>query len=457
MELDLVELGGAPPEKHATLDLSSPLHECYQAFEIPAFALTSPAKASIHALQTPSKRIRSPFEGIGASLLKEPSWIRDDHGGHTNCKQYSVEQLHTESISGTRAVPLDVSPLQDLLSVTGFGSTTPCETILPELFNATAGHTPTHKRALSQHCKEDHNTSMSQPLPRSTVDWLVSTQSTGENALFKRPWFVPDCHRRFRELAVEGMETLGIKELRDALPRMFPTLDLDLNVKEHRIPALSKSIPSLIATFDSDSDGRVNAEDFVELMKFCQAWREQFYFDLPPLSRRPNTESKTQFGNSTKWGASQTLSRSCSSSQAPCLDARRSSGFGARISLEPGNKGGEEQLVEKKKARRPRRASSSATKVGPHDSCALLTPERSLPSLEGLRRSSSCAGKVQGSRRSPVVDSSRGAFYSTFLGLTTTPEGSKQLQDEARASLRDIEKRQDEVRDKVKTRLAGRF
>merc|ERR1719453_1539580 len=92
------------------------------------------------------------------------------------------------------------------------------------------------------------------------------------------------------------MGLLGFEHLKDALLDMFPTLKLDLKADGHHIPALDKSIPSLIATFDSDSDGYLDFDDFVRFIKFQHAWRAQFFLANTLKARLEQTEEKPMPG-----------------------------------------------------------------------------------------------------------------------------------------------------------------
>lgn len=116
-----------------------------------------------------------------------------------------------------------------------------------------------------------------EPLPKSDVDWLMSTLSEEELTRFHRRYFLSDCERRFRELDADCTGLLGLGNLQYALVDMFPTLKLELQADGHHIPALDRSIPSLISTFDTDSDGYLDIDNFVEFIKFQQAWRAQFF------------------------------------------------------------------------------------------------------------------------------------------------------------------------------------
>lgn len=138
--------------------------------------------------------------------------------------------------------------------------------------NVSEAYAPSHKASSSTtHIRN------ATPLPKSEVDWLLGTLSKEDWAKFDSKFFLNDCHRRFRELDEDKTGVLSIENLQSSLVDMFPTLQLDLATEGHLIPAMHKSIPSLIATFDSDADGYLNFEDFVKFVKFQQAWRAQFF------------------------------------------------------------------------------------------------------------------------------------------------------------------------------------
>lgn len=222
-----------------------------------------------------------------------------------------------------------------------------------------------------------------EPLPKSDVDWLMSTLSEEELTRFHRRYFLSDCERRFRELDADCTGLLGLGNLQYALVDMFPTLKLELRADGRHIPALDKSIPSLISTFDTDSDGYLDIDNFVEFIKFQQAWRAQFF----QSTRREHEAQAVGHANAQ---------------------------FILAKSLRSGATSG---------ALRPRRLSKSSSlpQLSSHKSTnqKLLLPPKinnsctSRPSsTSSTRCSSSCSTRCSSSKSlSRSVDSSCGAFY----------------------------------------------
>lgn len=147
--------------------------------------------------------------------------------------------------------------------------------------------------SMSNDCGTSHKASSSLAqvsaagvLPKCEVDWLMGTLRKEDLDKCNSRFFLNDCQRRFRELDSDSTGLLSIDNLQVALVDMYPTLQLELAIEGHRIPALHKSIPGLIATFDSNADGHLDFDDFVRFVKFQQAWRAQFF-----LSRQHGSEA----------------------------------------------------------------------------------------------------------------------------------------------------------------------
>merc|ERR1711971_8922 len=224
------------------------------------------------------------------------------------------------------------------------------------------------------------------PLPKADVDWLLSTLSVEELTKFERRFFLNDARRRFRELDTDGTEKLGTEKLQSGLVEMYPTLKLELKVEGHHIPALDKNIPGLIATFDSDSDGCLDFEEFVQFIKFQQAWRAQFFLTRTLLSAQPE-----------KKDTSRVL---VNSSSVPNLDVRTQTGGLEDASSSVGKK---------------RRAKGVGKSQGLPD----INKRRPSRTSDGTSSSSRCSSAAS-LRTRCALDPSRGAFYSSLVGLSST-------------------------------------
>lgn len=161
-----------------------------------------------------------------------------------------------------------------------------------------------------------------QSLPKSEVDWLMGTLQPEDLSTFDSRFFKNDCRRRFQELDKDRTGLLSFDNLKDALVEMYPTLQVDLAIEGHRIPAMHKSIPNLIATFDSDCDGKLSFDDFVAFVKFQRAWRDQFFFKQ---------------GSSTKSDTHKAMSRSSVSypENSGITERRTSTSYLDNVSMQP--------------------------------------------------------------------------------------------------------------------------
>merc|ERR1719359_2074860 len=101
---------------------------------------------------------------------------------------------------------------------------------------------------------------------------------------FSRSWFLVDCRRRYRELEKDNSKLLGVEKLK-GIVKMFPTLTLDFVAEGRCICAVDGNLANLLAMFDSDSDGFLSEDDFVGLMRFCHAWRANFYIKAETSSK----------------------------------------------------------------------------------------------------------------------------------------------------------------------------
>lgn len=241
-------------------------------------------------------------------------------------------------------------------------------------------------------------------LQKSQVEWFMSIQKEEDRAIYDRPWFAEDCRRRFRSLDSEGIEKIGVPQLQGLL-KMFPTLSLDLTAEGQIIHAVDEgSVANLLEVFDSDSDGFLSDLDFVELLKFCHAWRSHFYIkaasNVQPAPMVDGSLLGSGLGNGKKKKADAAQHPS-----PPINRGRRGSGFGPRLlggwGLEP-----EKPKVEAAK-----------------DDIDLLVekvPEIEEPAIS-MKRTDGTAKLAFARRKSCPsafsVDSSRGSFYSTFASV----------------------------------------
>lgn len=222
---------------------------------------------------------------------------------------------------------------------------------------------------------------LSQPLPQADIDWLLESLSKEELEAFDRRFFRNDSQRRFRMLDTDGTGLLDKGKLQNALVLMFPTLKLDLTVDGHHIPALDKSIPSVIATFDSDADGCLDLDDFVGFLKFQQAWRSQFY-----VSRERDVKPPVEMRKNSSLPSLVPCSEPSSAAPRPC----------------PTSKGHKIKDINKGYATASLVSSKSKVQRG-----SWSRPMRASTTNSTSRRSRG------------VLDASRGAFYSSLLGVSS--------------------------------------
>jgi hypothetical protein len=200
-----------------------------------------------------------------------------------------------------------------------------------------------------------------------------------EFAMFRRRFFLADCRRRFHELGGDSIGLLGFEHLRGALVEMFPTFKLDLKAEGHHIAALDKCIPSLIATFDADSDGYLDFDDFVRLIKFQHAWRSQFFLSNALESRLKSQASMVVDAVGIK-PASNKQARLKKNASLPQLKRTQKGGLKKSLSI---------ATIDSDD--RPSSSASCSTR------CSTAQSTRSNLSH---------------------LDSSRGAFYSTLMGFS---------------------------------------
>lgn len=270
--------------------------------------------------------------------------------------------------------------------------------------------TPSHASTGMPVLSPRSGTGGAKPLPKSDVEWLMSTLTAEELARFHRKYFVTDCKRRFHELGADCTGLLDFVHVQDALIEMFPTLKLELRVDGHHIPALDKSIPSLAATFDADADGYLDFDDFVGFIKFQQAWRAQFFSSG---TRVPKLESENGANASVQ---SQSL-------LAKPVDLHPEIGIRARGINKSASlpKLGANHKTGQKASKCRKRPQNRAFKK-----CVLETTFDSIDENEyscELRPSSSAScstrcSSSQSSRSNVNLDSSRGSFYSSLMGFS---------------------------------------
>jgi len=235
-----------------------------------------------------------------------------------------------------------------------------------------------------------------------------------------------DCRRRYRELEKDSSKLLGLEKLK-GIVKMFPTLTLDFEAEGRCIQAVDGDLRSLLAIFDSDSDGFLSEEDFGELVMFCHAWRANFYIktDLPskPVPVVPESPTLKAAARSILQPRQPTRAASevALKVKAPADSAlprvnRRASGFGPRmLDLEP-------LPVQ------PRPAAASV----PLPPAEVITPVKPSPkpspatsrktSKEKKSSKELCMGR-RGSAPSVLnfkTDATRGAFYSCLSGYVTS-------------------------------------
>lgn len=227
-----------------------------------------------------------------------------------------------------------------------------------------------------------------------------------------------------------------------ALLKMFPTLRLDAVLLDRTLPApgvSNDSLAGLVSLFDSDSDAFIDQDEFLELFKFCNAWRQTFYVDTAPsagdalrFSGRLNGAGTSGFNrltNSARGAGpnaaanAQAINRSSSSSRAQggnnastksgaaaagnaAVDAkpqpRRGSGFGPRLGLAPpgGTEGGRSKSPQ---LQRPKNIPPGSVRPNSRDAARPAS------------RSASPAAEDEERPRRPSktrLDGTRGGFYS---------------------------------------------
>jgi hypothetical protein len=230
-------------------------------------------------------------------------------------------------------------------------------------------------------------------------------------AKFDCKFFVNDCNRRFVELDADNTGLLSMENLESSLVDMFPTLQLDLATEEHRIPAMHKSIPNLIATFDTDGDEHWDFEDFVSFVKFQQAWRAQFF-----LSKRGSEAfSKTDAHKGVRRSSSvQHVEKEPSAPQSQkelqtlgsckVAEARPSSVSQAERSMVGKSPVKKEKGLAKEGGLRDAHTDFNTAMLSP-----VKSPARHFRSSRRYAPRKSC-----------MLDASRGAFYSSLASFSTT-------------------------------------
>lgn len=348
----------------------------------------SPFKSASKGGMSPTKRARSTsFGGIGAALVRETSasGLQTPTRGVVLAREPSSPWLlpcdERSSVTNRDTMADD----KDSLSIAG----TRCRT-MSNMSITSEAVVGTRCRAPSFHLQspKSHRKCSSRPLPQSDVDWLLSTLSAEDLVKFDRHFFKNDSQRRFRELDTDGTGLLSSEKLQDALVDMFPTLKLELKAEGHHIPALDKSIPGLIATFDSDADGCLDLEDFMRFLKFQQAWRAQFF-----LSNSLASTLKIKTAVEKPAG----LCKSCS---LPSLVA----------CPQPKRQRSKDAAMRPATTEVTSRASSNAMRPATTE----ITSRPTSSASDSVRCSSAAF------QRRSALDKSRGAFYSSLLGLSST-------------------------------------
>lgn len=262
-----------------------------------------------------------------------------------------------------------------------------------------------------------------QPLPKDQVDWLLSTLSEEERERFTRPLFLQDCHRRFKELDTDGTGFLDAGKLDAKLFDMFPTLRLDLTSGDRRIPGLENRIPNLLATFDSDMDGYIGWRDFFELMMYCQAWRKHFYVDIPLRKKASKPPAKPASGRRSLSVSGLTKVEPSSSplpqlpTLAPSVTSQHQSASNGAALFAP--------MVGKKQASKRRRGTSNPANLKGASTSSFCRNSKPAAWENDSRPTSSASVTMRASgmfssrssHATGMLDSSRGAFYSSFLTL----------------------------------------
>lgn len=188
-------------------------------------------------------------------------------------------------------------------------------------------------------------------LLKSDIPRVLSMLSQEDRVHFSRSWFSIDCRRRYRELTQDDSNLLRVEKLQ-GIVKMFPTLSLDFSAEGGRcIQAVDSDLASLLSMFDSDGDGALSAEDFVELARFCHAWRASFYIKTEDSTRTgsgttsPTSPTLQLAGKGLLQGKKKKPSRSSSQGALkaapketkavnhppPVVRGRRASGFGERM------------------------------------------------------------------------------------------------------------------------------
>jgi len=342
----------------------------YQHFELPMkitsgwatppSSNSSPCKFDRRGLLSPLRRAPTPVNrraqsmsaSLRATLAAEPCCLEECEEGVPQDVASSVV------VEDTRC--LATLPATDVASIS-------CRT-------------PSNGRSAS-------SSSSAKPLPTSELDWLMGTLSADDLTRFRRRFFLSDCERRFRELDTDHAGVLDLEKLQDALFEMFPTLKLELRADGHHIPSWNKNLSSLIATFDTNSDGYLDFDDFVRFIKFQQAWRAQFYLSRTLPKSDVAVDIGARLGNVLSVGAAGGLRKSAS---LPSLGARRKP-VGKRPRSKPLTKGLSKSALldlEGKSGRSSRPSSRSSA-------------------------STRCSSSSSLSSGTGPLDPSRGAFYSS--------------------------------------------
>lgn len=297
-------------------------------------------------------------------------------------KSWTVDTPKMFSLEGTRCTSGSISIGDDTACLS------PCRRSRPQSGHLSPGHlSPSRAQSRPQvgPLKSTSIASGAVPLPASDVDWLMATLSADEMTRFHRRFFVNDCRRRFNELDSDSTGLLGVEQLRHSLVEMYPTLKLELKADGHHIPSVDKSIPSLIATFDSNSDGYLDFDDFQRFAKFQHAWRGQCFLSKALEGSGRHSADVHPVGDSS---GTQQGTRIVKNASLPQLGMNR------------------------KPASRKGKSSKKYLKPPP-DVFEKQSDCSSRPSS-----SASCSTRCSTSRSSQCdLDSSRGAFYSSLVGF----------------------------------------
>lgn len=138
----------------------------------------------------------------------------------------------------------------------------------------------------------------------------------------------------------------------------------------------------MISTFDSDDDGYLDFDDFVEFIKFQRALREQFFFSRAEQAPDADVDAAGMKERVVKSSSLPRLGDLCD----PCFEGQVKRSSGKR-----------------------RQSKSSGKVLHPHGKMG--APKSDLPTLRRL--SEAAVNTISKARH--ALDESRGAFYSSLV------------------------------------------